>query len=54
MALAQLDKGDQKDLHIKLYMRELAILDRLAAENNTSRSAVVNALLRDYADKEGK
>ena len=52
MALADLDKGDQKDLHIKLYERELRVLDRLALEHNSSRSSVIGALLRVHADKE--
>lgn len=52
MALADLDKGDQKDLHIKLYEKELRILDRLASEHNSSRSSVIGALLRDHANKE--
>lgn len=51
MALTDLNKGEQKDLHIKLYERELKILDRLATDNNTSRSAVVGALLRDHEEK---
>lgn len=51
MALNDLNKGEQKDLHIKLYERELKILDRLAAEHSTSRSAVLGALLRDHEEK---
>ena len=54
MAISDLNKGDQKDLHIKLYQRELQILDRLAAVNRTSRSAIVGGLLRDYAERETK
>lgn len=54
MTLSELNKGDQKDLHIKLYERELQILDRLAVEHNSSRSSVIGALLRDHADKEDK
>lgn len=46
MALADLDKGDQKDLHIKLYEKELRILDGLASKFNSSRSAIIGALLR--------
>lgn len=49
MTLADLNKGDQKDLHIKLYERELRILDRLAADLNSSRSAVIGALLREHS-----
>lgn len=49
MTLTDLNKGDQKDLHIKLYERELRILDRLAFKHNSSRSAVIGALLREHS-----
>lgn len=52
MPLDDLAKGDQRDLHIKLYERELKLLDELAQRHGASRSAIIGQLLRDHAEKD--
>lgn len=52
MPLNDLAKGDQRDLHIKLYERELQILDGLAKRFNASRSAILGKLLTDQNERE--
>lgn len=50
MALESLDRGDKFELHLKLYEREVAILDAHCARYNCSRAAVIGRLLIDSAD----
>lgn len=52
MPLTELDRGDKVDFHVKLYEREADILDAICKRYNTSRSAVIGQLLRDYDEKE--
>lgn len=47
MALADLDKGARSNVHIRLYDREIAILDKLVERYDTSRAAVIGELLRE-------
>ncbi len=49
MILANLDRGDKRDVHLNLYQSELSILDALAERYNSSRSLVLGELLRTYA-----
>lgn len=46
--LTELGRGSKQSVHIKLFERELAILDQIAAENECSRAAAVGALLRRF------
>lgn len=46
----KLDTGDRKDFHTTLFEGELAVLDRIAAENKCSRGTVIGALLARYQD----
>lgn len=52
MSLKDLDRGDKTDIHLRLYNRELEILDILAARYNTSRVSIVGALIKDYVDND--
>lgn len=48
--LKNLDRGEKIEIHLRLYERELAILDALAQQYNCGRAAVVGALLSEYMD----
>lgn len=43
------DQGDKVDLHLHLKQHHVDLLDRLRERYNCSRSAVVEALLDEYA-----
>lgn len=51
VALTELDRGEKVDMHITLYEREADILDHLVAAANSSRAAVIGALLIDYDEQ---
>ena len=49
MTLVSMPVGGAKiHLHISLYEKEMAILDRVCAEYECSRATVLGALLKDY------
>ena len=50
MSIEDLDRGDKREVHLHLFERELVILDALARKYQTSRAAIVGALLKDYVD----
>lgn len=44
--------GDRKDFHASLHDLEFSILDTLCARYQASRSKVLGALLRRYAEED--
>lgn len=51
-ALDELSRGPKIHLHTQLYEREMAILDKLAVDNDASRGSVIEALIKAYAAQE--
>lgn len=52
MSLKDLDRGDKGEIHLRLYDREMAILDELAGRYHCSRAMIVGALLKEYVEKD--
>lgn len=48
MTLLGLATGDRVDLHTTLFSGELAVLDKLCADNKCSRGTVIGALIARY------
>lgn len=48
MALKDLDKGDKVDVHVALGGKKLAIIDRLRAQYNCSRAAIIEAWADEF------
>lgn len=46
------ETGDRRDFHTTLFEGEIAVMDRLARENQCSRGAVIGALLKKYHNAE--
>jgi len=50
----ELAKGDKVDFHVHLYGAELDVIDAICARYECSRSAVIAAWTREYAEAELK
>lgn len=49
MSLKDLDRGDKTEIHVRLYERELAILDAICEKYNCSRAAIIGYWTDEYA-----
>lgn len=49
MTFDDLDRGDKRDFHVKLYERELAVLDDICARYRISRAIAIGRMIEDFA-----
>lgn len=53
MTFDDLDRGDKRDFHVKLYDRERAILDEICERYRISRAIALGRLIEDFANRQG-
>lgn len=46
------ERGDKIDFHVRLYPKELKLIDELAAEHDCSRAEIIGAWTRLYRNED--
>ena len=46
------ERGDKTDFHVRLYPRELKVIDDLAVEHDCSRAEIIGAWTRLYRNED--
>lgn len=53
MTFDDLDRGDKREFHVKLYESELAVLDAICQRYRISRAIAIGRLITDFDKRQG-